>query len=243
MTRKRDLFMQTDETMTTELDTELDTETVPEEEAVPENVPMQTLSEPDLCRAIEAILFAAGYPMSYEKLARTLGGTAGEMKRRVRAMAERYNAPERESGLLLLAMDDVCQLCTNEAFMPFIRVALGIRRGGNLSNSSLETLAIVAYNQPTTRSYIDTVRGVDSSYAVNSLIEKHLIEPCGRLDVPGRPILYRTTADFLRVFGMQDLRELPEVGIEHGGAEGEIIPLDIPEGEGAPEVASEEANA
>ncbi len=96
-----------------------------------------------------------------------------------------------------------------------IREALGIRRGGNLSNSSIETLSIIAYNQPVTRVYIDSVRGVDSSYAVSSLLERGLIECVGRLDQPGRPMLYGTTADFLRCFGLSSLAELPEVeGVE-----------------------------
>ncbi|MBR4933080.1 MAG: SMC-Scp complex subunit ScpB, partial [Clostridia bacterium] len=94
--------------------------------------------------------------------------------------------------------------------------ALGIRRGGNLSPSSLEVLAIVAYNQPVTRAFIDTVRGVDSSYAVSSMVEKKLIEPCGRLDVPGRPMLYKTTDNFLRVFGLTSLTDLPDVKTPDG---------------------------
>ena len=94
--------------------------------------------------------------------------------------------------------------------MPYIREALGIRRGGNLSASSMEVLAIVAYNQPVTRSFIDQVRGVDSNYAVTSLIDKGLIESCGRLDAPGRPMLYATTDKFLRVFGFNSLDDLPE---------------------------------
>ena len=94
--------------------------------------------------------------------------------------------------------------------MPYIREALGIRRGGNLSASSMEVLAVVAYNQPVTRSFVDLVRGVDSSYAVNSLLDKGLIEAAGRLDAPGRPMLYVTTDKFLRVFGINALDELPE---------------------------------
>ena len=94
--------------------------------------------------------------------------------------------------------------------MPYIREALGIKRGGNLSASSLEVLAIVAYNQPVTRAYVDAVRGVDSSYAVGSLLDKNLIEACGRMDAPGRPMLYVTTDKFLRVFGLNSLSELPE---------------------------------
>ena len=91
---------------------------------------------------------------------------------------------------------DTCQLCTKEQYLPYIREALGIRRGGNLSASSMEVLAVIAYAQPVTRSYIDTVRGVDSSYAVNALLDKELIEACGRLDAPGRPMLYAQRKSF-----------------------------------------------
>ena len=110
---------------------------------------------------------------------------------------------------MLLRFDDSCQFCTKEVFAPYIREALEIRRGGNLSASSLEVLTVVAYNQPVTRNYIDTIRGVDSNYAVNSLIDKELIHAVGRLDAPGRPILYGTTEKFLRVFGLNSLTELP----------------------------------
>ena len=109
-----------------------------------------------------------------------------------------------------LAGTDTCQLTTKETYAPYIREALGIRRGGNLSASSMEVLAIVAYNQPVTRSFVDLVRGVDSSYAVTSLLDKGLIEAAGRLDAPGRPMLYVTTDKFLRVFGLNSLDELPE---------------------------------
>ena len=114
-----------------------------------------------------------------------------------------------DRGIQLLLYPDTCQLTTKEIFSPYIREALGIKRGGNLSASSLEVLAVVAYNQPVTRSYIDTIRGVDSSYAVTSLLDKGLIEACGRLDAPGRPMLYVTTEKFLRVFGINSLSELP----------------------------------
>ena len=111
---------------------------------------------------------------------------------------------------MLLTFDKSCQLCTNEKYLPYIREALGIKRGGNLSASSLEVLAIAAYNQPVTRAFIDTVRGVDSAYAVGALLDKELLEPVGRLDAPGRPMLYGTTDKFLRVFGLSSLGELPE---------------------------------
>ena len=167
----------------------------------------------DLEAAVEAILFAAGYPVKYEKIAEVLGLDLENTKKLIEHMSERYNAPEARGGLNLLLFPDTCQLCTKEVFAPYIREALGIRRGGNLSASSMEVLAIVAYNQPVTRSFIDQVRGVDSSYAVSSLIDKALISSCGRLDAPGRPMLYATTDKFLRVFGLTSLSELPATEI------------------------------
>ena len=160
--------------------------------------------------AIEAILFAAGYPVRYDKLAEVLGLGLADTRHLVENMADSFNAETSPRGLRLLVFKDTCQLCTKEQYAPYIREALGIRRGGNLSASSMEVLAVVAYNQPVTRSYIDTVRGVDSSYAVNSLLDKELIEACGRLDAPGRPMLYATTEKFLRVFGLNTLDDLPQ---------------------------------
>ncbi len=159
--------------------------------------------------AIEAILFAAGYPVRYDKIAEVLGLDAKDVRALTEHMASRYNPENSGRGIQLLTFPDTCQLATKEIYLPYIREALGIRRGGNLSASSMEVLAIVAYNQPTTRAYIDAVRGVDSSYAVGSLLDKGLIEACGRLDAPGRPMLYATSDKFLRVFGLNSLSELP----------------------------------
>ena len=163
--------------------------------------------------AIEAILFAAGYPVKYTKIAEVLGLDEKNTKTIIEHMSRDYNAPESKRGINLLMFPETCQLSTKEQYAPYIREALGIRRGGNLSASSMEVLAIVAYNQPVTRSFVDQVRGVDSSYAMNSLIDKALIEPCGRLDAPGRPMLYVTTEKFLRVFGLSSLSELPATEI------------------------------
>ena len=157
-------------------------------------------------QAIEAILFAAGYPVKYEKLSEVIGLPQRDIRNVAARMAETY----ADRGIQLLLYPDTCQLTTKEVFAPYIREALGIKRGGNLSNSSLEVLAVVAYNQPVTRSYIDVIRGVDSSYAVTSLLDKGLIEAVGRLDAPGRPMLYGTTDKFLRVFGLNSLADLPE---------------------------------
>ncbi len=159
--------------------------------------------------AIEAILYAAGYPVKYTKIAEVLGLDVHNTKTLIEHMATEFNSEKSKRGISLLVFEETCQFCTKEQYSPYIREALGIRRGGNLSASSMEVLAIVAYNQPLTRSFIDQVRGVDSSYAVNSLIDKGLIESCGRLDAPGRPMLYVTTEKFLRVFGISSLSELP----------------------------------
>ena len=157
--------------------------------------------------ALEAILFAAGYPVGFDKLSAALGLEKDEVKSLANSMKEEFDG----RGITLLVFDDACQLCTKEEYIDLIRDVLGVRRGGNLSKSSMETLAIVAYHQPVTRSYIEQVRGMDSSYAVNNLSDKKLIEVCGRLDAPGHPSLYRTTDDFLRVFGLNSLAELPPV--------------------------------
>ena len=168
----------------------------------------------EIGEAIEAILFAAGHAVAYTTLARVLSMSLGEATQMVYSYSLLYNESTTPRGVIMLTFDDCCQLCTKQQFLPYIREALGIRRNGNLSNSSIETLAVIAYNQPVTRSYVDTVRGVDSSYAVGSLLERGLIESKGRLDAPGRPMLYGTTATFLRCFGLSSLTELPGVSSE-----------------------------
>ena len=169
--------------------------------------------------AIEAILFAAGHPVEYEKLSLVLGLSVSDTKSMVEAMSEEYNCDGSKRGLLLLMYPESCQLATKEEFLPYIREALGIKRGGNLSAATLEALAVVAYNQPVTRAFVDAVRGVDSSYAMTSLIDKGLIESLSRLDAPGRPMLYTTTEKFLRVFGLSSLDELPETELTPANAE------------------------
>jgi segregation and condensation protein B len=139
-----------------------------------------------------------------------LGLEIKDVKTMVEHMAVQYNKEDSSRGINLLVFEETCQFCTKEQYAPYIREALGIKRGGNLSASSLEVLAVIAYNQPVTRAYVDTVRGVDSSYAMNSLIDKGLIEACGRLDAPGRPMIYKTTEKFLRVFGINSLEDLPQ---------------------------------
>lgn len=174
---------------------------------VPVLEPLATAQETE--QAIEAILYAAGHPIRFDKLAEVLSISIKEVKTMVEDLAEKFVAEDSCHGIQLLIYPNSCQLATKEQYAPYIREALGIRRGGNLSASSMEVLAVIAYNQPSTRSFIDLVRGVDSSYAVNSLLDKGLIEAVGRLDAPGRPMLYGTTEKFLRVFGIHSLDELP----------------------------------
>lgn len=169
---------------------------------------LDILEEEDFKEAIEAVLFAAGYPLTYEKLAETFGKTETEMRVFMNGFAKEYNSARR--GILLLVMEDSCQLCSKEQYKDFVRSAMGIKSSGKLSNSCLEALAIIAYNQPVTKAYIEQVRGVDCSWAVGMLCDKLLIEQKGRLDAPGKPILYGTTDEFLRVFGLSGLSDLPK---------------------------------
>jgi len=171
-----------------------------------EDIPRSIVIE----EAIEAILFAAGHPISYATLARVFESTPAKVRDIVAEYSLKYNNSELPRGVLLLTYSDSCQLCTKEHYLTEIRDALGIKKSGTLSSSAMETLAIVAYNQPVTRLFVDTLRKVDSSYAMNSLIDRGLIECKGRLDVPGRPMLYGTTSDFLRCFGLSDLDALPK---------------------------------
>ena len=187
----------------------MNTKTAPEASAEEVKKMSGETTGAELIPALEAILFAAGYPVGFEKLGEALGLSLYD----TRAIAEelRRRLEDKSSGIQLLIFDDSCQLCTKEEHIDRIRAVLGVKRGGNLSRSSLETLAIVAYHQPVTRSYIDQIRGTDSAYAVNNLIDKRLIEVCGKLDAPGHPSLFRTTDDFLRVFGLTSLSALPPV--------------------------------
>ena len=192
-------------------------EVITEEITEPKNEAAEVIAaEPEksivIEEAIEAILFAAGHPISYATLARVFETTPTKIRDTVLDYSLKYNNSEIARGVLLLTYSDSCQLCTKQHYMSEIREALGIKKSGTLSTSALETLAIVAYNQPVTRIFVDTLRKVDSSYAMNSLIDRGLIECKGRLDVPGRPMLYGTTSDFLRSFGINSIEDLPKPG-------------------------------
>lgn len=189
------------------------------------------LTRDEIKRIIEAILFASGYPVTFEKLAETIGVGVDEIESVVDEYITEYDNSGLVRGVQLLKLGKACQLATKEVFADYIKAALGIRDGGNLSKASLETLAIVAYNQPVTRAYVEQVRGVDSTYSVSVLLERELIEEKGHLDVPGRPRLFGTTENFLRVFGLSSIDDLPPVALptmtQTSESETDIEPITI----------------
>ena len=158
---------------------------------------------------LEAILFASGESISEDKLCTVLGVDKKELNDTAKKLSDYYDYERR--GIKLLKLDNKFQLCSRAEYGREVRNALETRRRPTLTPSALEVLAIIAYKQPVTKAYIEQIRGVDSDYTVGSLIAKSLIEPCGRLDVPGRPILYRTTENFLRSFGISSLGMLPKL--------------------------------
>ena len=169
----------------------------------------------ELTSALEAILFASGDSIPAARLSLVLGVDEEEILRCASELAERYESEGR--GIRLLRLDDRLQLCSAPEYAPYVTKTLEQRRPAQLSQSALEALAIVAYFQPVTRAYIDQVRGVDSSYTVSTLLERGLIEIAGRLDVPGRPSLLKTTDVFLRTMGISSLDELPKLPDMSGG--------------------------
>ena len=173
--------------------------------------------------AIEGILFAAGEPVGVERLCMALEIDRSTADAVCQRLADTYSYERR--GIRLLRLENSYQLCSAPEFAPVIRKAFESRRPARLSQPALEVLAIIAYYQPATRAYVDQIRGVDSSYTIGLLLERELIEECGRLAGPGRPIQYRTTQNFLRSFGISSLEELPE--LPSAGPEDGQIPLEM----------------
>lgn len=168
--------------------------------------PEEQLPLPAYGACLEAILFACGNPFPIGKLAQILGISSSACYQQLQQLAERL---EKNSGLTLLFLEDQVQLVTQSRYQTQIQQALLRRKNQPLGSSALEVLAIVAYNQPVTRGFIEQIRGVNSNHIVNTLLEKGLLEEAGRLDAPGRPIRYQTTALFLRSFGLSGLNQLP----------------------------------
>lgn len=160
-------------------------------------------------RAVEAVLFAAGDPIELSRLSEILDVDEPSLEKIITNLRDYYDFEQR--GIRIVKLDNAYQMCSSPRHADFIRKALETRKPPRLSPPLLEVLSIIAYRQPVTRAYVEQVRGVDCSYSITSLTEKGLIAESGRLDVPGKPILYRTTKDFLRVFELESLNDLPEL--------------------------------
>lgn len=156
---------------------------------------------------LEAILFASGEPIEIFRLSESSGIEQAAISGLIDILNERYE--DNSSGICIKRLDNSYQMCTRERYAPQIRAALETKRATPLSNAAMEVLTIIAYNQPVSKGFVENVRGIDSSSVVNNLIERGLVEEAGRLDVPGKPIVYRTTSVFLRSFGLSSTNDLP----------------------------------
>lgn len=174
--------------------------------------PVKKLQLEQYEKTAEAILFAGGEPVDQKSIAEAMEldeEAAVSVLESLKAKYEKF-----ESSIEVRRLEDKWQLCTKSEFEPYIRGAFEIKRNAPLSQAALEVLAIIAYNQPVTRAFAEQVRGVDSSGVMSTLVEKGLIEEAGRLDLPGRPIAYRTTSLFLRSFGFESLEDMPPIADE-----------------------------
>lgn len=160
-------------------------------------------------RSVEAILFAVGDPVSLPRLSEILNVDEVSLEKIIINLRDYYDFEQR--GVRIVKLENAYQMCSASQYAEFVRKAMETKRPPRLSPPLLEVLSVIAYRQPVTRAYVEQVRGVDCSYSVSSLVEKGLICESGRLDVPGKPILYRTTKDFLRVFGLESLNDLPDL--------------------------------
>lgn len=167
------------------------------------------MEQTELQRAIEAILFAAGERVELSRLAMALETDESEIEKAVNALMDQLAFERR--GIRILKLEKGYQMVSSGEMADYITRALETRKPPKLSSSQLEALTIVAYYQPATKAMVEQIRGVDSSYSIAALMNKNLIEEAGRLNVPGRPILYRTTPDFLRTFSLSSLEELPAI--------------------------------
>lgn len=163
---------------------------------------------------IEAIMFAHGDPISIDKLSEASGIDPDTAAKLVNQLERRYNV--QGSGLRIIRLNNTYQISTRADLAAYVKAALDNYRQTPLSQAAMESLAIIAYNQPVTKGFVEQIRGIDSSGVVNTLVERGLIEEAGRLELPGRPIAYRTTDVFLRCFGITSLDELPPLPTQDG---------------------------
>ncbi|MBR2885320.1 MAG: SMC-Scp complex subunit ScpB [Clostridia bacterium] len=157
--------------------------------------------------ALEAVLFSLGEAVEIEKLAEALEVREDEVKNAFQSLKKRYEDEGR--GIRLIEIENSIQMCSNPDYYECIQRVTQIKRQAGLSSAALETLSIIAYNQPVTKGTMDFIRGVDCTYSVARLLERGFIDELGRAETPGRPILYGTTMEFLRCFGLRSLEDLP----------------------------------
>jgi segregation and condensation protein B len=167
------------------------------------------MEQGELQRILEAIVFAAGEPVEISRLSAALEIDSADIERAADALADELSFNRR--GVRILRLENAYQMASSGEMADMITKTLETRKPPKLSASQLEALTIIAYYQPATKAMVEQIRSVDSSYSISALLNKKLIEEAGRLNVPGRPILYRTTPDFLRTFGLKSLKELPEI--------------------------------
>ena len=179
----------------------------------------------EIRRGIEAILFAAGEPVGAERMALAMGISVETIHQEAKVLQDELSF--RRRGVRIVTLEDAYQMVSAPDQADLITRALETRKPPRLSASALETLTVIAYYQPTTKAFVEQIRGVDSSYTVGVLLNKKLIEERGRLSVPGRPILYGTTPDFLRTFGLSSLDELPEVDLPRGSVSAEEVEMQL----------------
>lgn len=160
-----------------------------------------------LVPAVEAVLFSGGEPVSIVQLSKALDAEPEDVEAAAEKLGERLAATG--SGIQLLRLDNSYQLATRAEYEEYIKTAFDMRRRTPLSQAAFEVLAVIAYNQPVTKAFVEQVRGVDCSGVIGTLVEKNLIEERGRLELPGRPLLYGTTKNFLRCFSVSSISELP----------------------------------
>ena len=183
------------------------------------------MEQNDLQRALMAVLFAAGEPVAASRLAESLQVDESEIHRECEALISALSY--HRSGIRIVKLEDAYQMCSSAEMGEYVTKTLETRKPPKLSPSQLETLTVIAYYQPATKAYVETIRGVDSAYSVSALLTKKLIRECGRLNVPGRPILYETTPDFLRVFGLESLADLPDIEKVDIAVKKEQLQLDL----------------
>lgn len=167
------------------------------------------MEQNDLQRALMAILFAAGEPVAAARLAESMAVDESQIHEALKYLMDQLSF--NRSGIRIVRLEDAYQMCSASEQAEFVTKTLETRKPPKLSSSQLETLSVIAYYQPATKAYVEQIRGVDSGYCISALLTKKLIREAGRLNVPGRPFQYETTPDFLRVFGLQSLADLPAI--------------------------------